>query len=154
MCAAAHSAHAGQYLQVALHLLGDARALDFDDDVRAILERGCVGLTDGGGRERLRVEFGEQLLRGLTELSVDDLADLIERHRRGGVLQLRELRDVLWRHQIGTRAERLAELDERGAQLAQRHPQMFSPGVGGPAGRMAQPPALERDQASQPDPHD
>ncbi len=63
------------------------------------------------------------------ELLLDDLCDLVERHRGDVVLELAQLLDDVGGHQVGPRREELAELDERRPELVE-HLAQPAPAVG------------------------
>jgi hypothetical protein len=66
-----------------------------------------VDLRNRRTRQRLLVDPRERVR---AELLVDRAPDLLERHRRGVVDELRELVDVDVRKQVRPRREQLAEL--------------------------------------------
>ena len=76
-----------EVLHVGAHGGGDARVLDLDRDIPAVLEPGPVDLADRGGRDRLLVEALEHLVDRIVELVLDHLAHLLEGDRRRRVAQ-------------------------------------------------------------------
>ncbi len=87
----------------------------------------------------------------MPEFLEHDLPDFLERHGRRRVLQFCQLRRIFRGHEVGSGAEGLAELNERGAKFAEGHPQVFGLCVWSDAGGVTQPPALKRDEVAQPD---
>ena len=104
---------------------GDARVLDLDRDLAAVVQRRAVDLADRGGGDRLLVEVGEDLVERLLELGLDHLAHVVEAHLRRRVAQLAELAlellAVLLGHQADVEErEHLAELHRRALHRPQR----------------------------------
>jgi hypothetical protein len=111
--------------QVRLERLGDPGVLDLDRDGATVMQRGAVNLADRGGGEGVLLDLREQLAERLTAvLLLQDLANLLPRHRRRrgaqlGQLPLVELR-VLGRQELGIdEGGELAELHGRSLHLAQ-----------------------------------
>jgi hypothetical protein len=103
--------------QVQRHDRDQARALDLDHHVRAVVELGLVDLPDRRGRDREGVDHGEDLVHGPHQLVGDDAVGQVGVEGRHLVLQQRHLLDVLQRHQIRTRGEHLPDLHEGRPQL-------------------------------------
>ena len=80
---AAETEHGG----VAVHDVLDAGPLHLHHHPFARLQHRPVGLADRRGRQRLEVERRELLLDGGTELTLDDLPDLVGGDRAGRRLQ-------------------------------------------------------------------
>jgi hypothetical protein len=109
--------------QVAVHAVGDGRPLDLEHGVAPVLQHAPVNLGDGGGRQRLGVERGEQLGGGRPQVVLDD----------GQGLGRRERGDVVQRAQAGVgqgggehagrRRDHLAELHEGRAEGHERRHQ-------------------------------
>ena len=98
----------------------DPGVLDLDDDLGAVVERGDVRLRDRRRRERLEVERANASSSGRPRS-----ASTVARTTSGGVgrhvgLQLAQLERHLEPDQVDPRAQHLAELDERRAELGQR----------------------------------
>ena len=74
-------------------------------------------LADRRRREGRAIEAREHEVEILAPGLVQDLVDLVGRHRRHRVLELPELGDQRRRQQVGARRRDLAELDERGAEI-------------------------------------
>ena len=116
--------------QVLIDLRHDAGPADFDDDVghgspcgaAAGINPAAVDLPDGAGGERSVVERGQQLVRRGAEFLADDGPDPGHRNGRRSVLELRELRGVFRREDIGAGGDDLPELDVDGAEILQRQP--------------------------------
>jgi hypothetical protein len=104
-------------LEVRLDLPRRIRPLHLDDDVLAVRQRRAVNLPDRGSRDRLLVELRERPRDREPEILLDHPLDVRERHGRDVVLELTELVDDVERHQVRPRGEKLAELDERRAEL-------------------------------------
>ena len=111
MAALLHDAHVG------LHLVADVRPLHLDHHLGAVVQRGLMHLGRRGGGERLRLEGGVELLRGLAQLLDDDFAHLAAGEGRHVALQLRQLRLPLRRDDRGLAGDDLPHLDVGGAQL-------------------------------------
>ena len=79
-----------EVLQVGLDRAVDPRVLDLDRDLPTI-DRRPVHLPDRRSRDRLLVEIVEHCSQRRTEVLLDHLAHVLERNRRRGVAQLREL---------------------------------------------------------------
>ena len=103
-----------QHVEVELDLLQHTGATHLDDNLAPILQQRRVHLGDRRAGERLGVDACEGVL---AELLVDSLPNLLERHRRGRVDELRELVDVDVRKEIWPRGQQLAELDVSRPQL-------------------------------------
>ena len=113
--------------EVALDLLGRARALHLDHDALAALEPRAVHLPDRPGRERLWLDVLEHVLPRDPQLLLHHLHDLRLGQRRHVVLQARELVGDVGRDQVGPRREDLAELGEGRAELLERLAQAGGP---------------------------
>ena len=83
------------------------------------------------------------------ELLLDQGADGRGGDRRGGVLQLGQLAQVVGRHDVGPGREQLAQLDEGRAQLLERQPQVLGGGVRLRAPLVPEDAAVERNPAAQ-----
>jgi hypothetical protein len=92
-----------QVLHVGAHRVVDARVLDLDRDVAAVVEAAPVDLSDRGGGDGGGVELGERAIDGLAQVLLDHLSHPLVRDRRRRVAQRGELRlellAVLLRHQ-------------------------------------------------------
>ncbi len=109
-------------IEVAAHLLGDARALHLEDEVRALFAvfaeaHGAVGLTDGGGGQGHRIDAREHLLDGATEALFDGPLHVLVGDLWGPILELHQRADPLVGQQIRAHGEHLAELDVGGTEL-------------------------------------
>ena len=80
-------------------------------------------LADRGGRLRREVELEERAIHPQVELGLDRVANLLERDRRGVVLEPAELGDDVGRDDVRPRREQLPELHEGRAELVEHHPQ-------------------------------
>ena len=78
-----------------------------------------MNLPDRRRSERLVVELGEEPLDRLSEILADRPLDVAVGERAHVVLQAAELGDDVRRHDVRTRREQLAELDERRAELVE-----------------------------------
>ena len=112
-----------QQAEVGLDLIGGGRALHLDGDLLPVRQDRAMHLADRRRRERREVELEERAIHPQVELGLDGVANLLERDRRGGVLQPAQLGDDVRRHDVGARREELAELDERRPELVEHHPQ-------------------------------
>ena len=104
---------------------GDARVLDLDRDLAAVVQPRAVDLADRGGGDRLGVELGEVLLQRRLELGLDHLAHAGEADLRRRVAQLAELAlellAVLLGHQPDVEeAHHLPELHRRALHRPER----------------------------------
>jgi hypothetical protein len=108
--------------EVAHDLAARARPLHLDDHALARLEARRVHLRDRPGRERLRVDLGEDVLPRDAELLLHHGHDLGLRERRDAILERRQLVHDLLREEVGARREDLAELREGRPELLQRRP--------------------------------
>ncbi len=128
----------GHQPQVRLDLARRGRPLDLDDDLGVVRQRRSVHLADRGGRDRLLLEVEERLLDREAQLRLDDPLDVLHRERRDLVLELAKLDDDVRRHDVGSRREQLAELDEGRPQLVEHLAEASSPiAVGLAVGRAA-----------------
>ena len=94
-----------QVLHVGAHRGGDARVLDLDRHLAAVVQPGAVHLADRGGRDRLLVELVEHLLERVVELLLDHLAHVLEGDRRRRVAQRRQLALELLAVLLGNQAD-------------------------------------------------
>ena len=104
---------------------GDARVLDLDRDLAAVVQPRAVDLADRGGGDRLGSNVGEDLVQRLLELGLDHLAHVVEAHLRRRVAQRAELAlellAVLLGHEPDVEeAHHLAELHRRALHRPQR----------------------------------
>ena len=144
-----------QDLEVDLHLEHRARPANLHHHGRAVGERRRVGLADRGRCHRPILERGEDRLRIRPQLRADHRTDLVDRHRRRGILELRQLGDERRREEIRSRGQELAELDERRAEFLECGPEVRR-GLGGGSLRRvgcAAPPGRE-DALQSEEPHD
>ena len=93
-----------------------------DDDLGAVLQRGCMDLRDGARPHRVGFERREQLLEWRSEILGHDPARDVRWIRRHRALELLELGGDLGADRIGPQAQHLPELDERRAELDRRPP--------------------------------
>jgi hypothetical protein len=97
--------------------------LDLDRDLATVRPLGAVHLSDRGGSRGLVVEVVELATPPRPELLGEDLVHGAGRHRRGGVLELRERRAVGSRELLGEGRledrQRLAELHRTALELAE-----------------------------------
>src|SRR6185295_5687992 len=113
--------HPPQQAQVGVDLVAHARAPDFQHHRRAVGEARAVHLRDRGRGVGARVDVAEYLEGRAAEGALELGQQLLERHRRYLGVQLLELLDPARRKEIDARGHDLAELDEGGAELLQRH---------------------------------
>ena len=114
-----------EVLHVRPHGLRDARVLDLDRDVAAVVQPRAVDLADRGGRHRLGIERREHVLDAVSELGLDHLAHVRVADLRRLVAQLAELAlevlAVLLGHEPDVeKAHDLAELHRRALHRPQR----------------------------------
>ena len=102
---------------VCLDLPGGGRALDLDDNVLPVGKHRAVHLPDRRRGDRRELELQERTIHRQAELGLDDSAYLLERNRRGIVLEPTQLGDDVGRNDVRPRREQLAELDERRPEL-------------------------------------
>ncbi len=126
-----HRGQAGEDVHVNRHLLLDVGVEHLDHHGLAGMEPGPMDLSDRGRGHCLGLELGKKLFDRPAELGFDEFS-----HRLGriGVNFLLELLEFLGQpdsDQVGPRAENLAELDERRAELGQGQPQAGLPGMPG-----------------------
>lgn len=101
-------------------MFDDAGPTHLDHDLRAVVERGGVRLTDQCSGQRDRVEGGEVRRHRLAEVGSQGREDALRRHGWDVVLQLCQLGLVVWGQQVGAGRKDLAEFDEHRAKLLQR----------------------------------
>ena len=82
-----HAAQQRDVVQVGRHHLGDARVLDLDRDRQPVLGDRPMYLADRRRGDGLGIPAGEQLLRRLAQLRLDDAGGQLRAHRRDAVLQ-------------------------------------------------------------------
>ena len=123
------AAEHAQQLRVTLERLADARLDDLDDHRLAVQHGGAVGLADGGGAERLRVDVEEELLDRPLEVLLDEADDAGERHHREPVEQVLELVGDVAGEQVLPQAQDLAQLDVGGAEPLEAAPQLHREGL-------------------------
>src|SRR5690606_26821542 len=87
---------------------------------------GEVDLGDGGGRNRLLVELGKELVQRPAKLALDRRLSILEVKGREAVLQVGKIERHLLADQIGTSRQKLPELDEAGAEFRQRIGQLLA----------------------------
>jgi hypothetical protein len=80
-----------------------------------------VHLADGGRRERREVELEERPIHAQVELGFDGIPHLLERDRRGVVLEPSELGDDVGWNDVGASRQELTELHERRPELVEHH---------------------------------
>ena len=92
---------------------------------------GCpVNDGDRGPADRVGVEVGVGVLQGATQFVLDEALHLVEGHRRSGVEAAAELVGHVVAENAGRRADQLAELEERCAQILERPAERRHPVVG------------------------
>lgn len=138
-------------LEVLLHPLHHPRPANLDHDCLPAGQAPEVGLADGGGRQGFGRQLREQLLWRPAQLLLDDGADPLPGLGRHLVLQVRQLRLVFGRQQVGSRGQDLAELDEGGSQPLEGQPKVLRPGVRLLTLGVAHKPAVERHKPLQPE---
>ena len=113
---------AAQDIEIHLHPPANARVLHLHHHVVARVQPRAVRLPNRGRGQRRRVKISKQRFERLLKLRLDRLAHylrLVARHTSLQLLQfLRERHSDL----VGSRTENLPQLDERGPQLFDRHP--------------------------------
>src|SRR5690606_1992990 len=77
-------------VEVGAQRVGDAGILDLDDDLGAVVQLRRVHLAERGRRERRWIPLGEQRLRRLAEILLDDTGDRTGRHGGRAVPQATE----------------------------------------------------------------
>jgi len=87
-----------------------------------------MDLGDRGSGKRNRVEAAEDLLERHPELGLDGRLGLPGTERRHLVLETGKLGNDLRGQDVSPEAERLAELDERGAEIPEGEPQALRGG--------------------------
>jgi len=107
--------------QIGLDLGADAGAHHLQDHRRAVGQLGAVHLRDRGRAQRLALELAKQLQRRAAQRPLDLRQQGVEGDRRDVGLQRLELGNPVRREQVHAGGEHLAELDEGGPQLGQRH---------------------------------
>ena len=116
-------AHPRQLPQVRPQRLLRARVLDLDRDLAAVVPHRAVHLPDAGGRGGRVVELAKPLGPAAAELLGEHPVDVAGRHRRRGVLQLRQRLAERARQLVGHRGledrQRLPELHRAALELAQ-----------------------------------
>lgn len=85
---------------------------------------------DRGPADRVGVEVGVGVLQGATQFVLDEALHLVEGHRRSGVEAAAELVGHVVAENAGRRADQLAELEERCAQILERFAERRHPVVG------------------------
>ena len=108
--------------EVGAHFFAHAGALHLHHHFLAGGQPRPVHLPDAGRAQRHVVELAEHLRQRSAQLLLDKLPGLRHRKRRHVALQLLKLVNQGLRQQVGAVAERLRELDERGPQLLNAHP--------------------------------
>ena len=108
--------------QVGLDRLGDARVLDLDRDVVALVRRRAVDLADRRGGDRALVERREVLVERAAEVALGDLAHVLEGDLRRAVAQRRQALLELLALALGDEVEvdggeHLADLHRRALHL-------------------------------------
>ena len=98
---------------VARELLVDAGAANLDRDLPAVGGHRAVNLRDRGRADGFGIEFAVQAFERRLERRLDLGTDAGEGHRRERVLQRQQVARRLFADQIGTRRERLPQLDRR-----------------------------------------
>ncbi len=117
--------HVEQADVLAHHFL-DARPDDLDHHVRAIVQACGMYLGDGGGGQRLGLEFGKGFLDRHLEFLLDQLPRDLVLERRHLILQALEFVGDVRRQQVAARREHLAELDEDRAEGLERETQTLA----------------------------
>ena len=106
--------------EVGLDLARGVRPLHLDRDAPAVRKRRPVHLADRRGRDRGRIELGEELLDREAEVFADHALDVLVREGTHVVLERLELDQDVRRDDVGPRREQLAELDEGRAELVEQ----------------------------------
>src|SRR6185295_6308520 len=96
---------------------GDSRTLHLDRHRAAVAKFGSMHLTERGGGERGRVEFGKALGKPDSQLRFDDFFDVGERESLDLVLQSGERVEIRDGEKIRASREQLTKLDKGGTQL-------------------------------------
>ncbi len=104
-------------IDVPLDLAGGLGTLHLHGYVHPSGKDGAVHLPDGGGREGNRIEGDKEAFGGEAEVLLDHAAGLLAGKRGHLVLEAHQLGHDLVGQQVGTRAEKLPELDEGRAEL-------------------------------------
>ena len=89
-----------------------------------------MNLPDGGRRQRLGFDLGEDLLGRAAQLAGQLEPDLIPGHWRNPLLELGKFHRPVGGHQVGPGGEHLPQLDEGRAEVFQRQTQVIGAGVG------------------------
>lgn len=105
--------------QVGIDGVADAGAPDLEHHRGAVGQPGAMRLRQRCGRQWLFIQPREDLLRFHSQRGHQLRADVCERQRRHGVLQLVEFLDPVWRQQIHARGQHLPKLDEGWTELFQ-----------------------------------
>ena len=133
--------------EVGLDLARRVRPLHLDGDAVPVRERRPVHLADRGGRDRGRIEVGEELLDRETEVLADHALDVLVRERPHVVLERLELDQDVRRDDVGPRREQLAELDEGRPELVEQLAQVLAALRGRSLRRELRPPRQQVGQA-------
>ena len=97
--------------EVAIEHIVDTGTLHLDDDRLTRAQTRPIRLTDGRGRQRLPVEFEEDLLDVGTELGLEHESHVVDGRGRDAILQRRELGADLGRQEVDASRRDLTELD-------------------------------------------
>ncbi len=119
----------GQDFDVLPHPRFDLGALDLDHDRSAVPQQRAVDLSDRRRRERDRIDRAELFAERVAELPREGRLDRLDRLRVDVRPQPFEFLGEFGPHQVGTSRQDLAELDERRAELGERHPNPLFPRV-------------------------
>ena len=98
----------------------DVRAQHLDRDVGALGRHRAMDLRDRGGADRDFVDRREHLVDRAAEARLNRATDSVEGERRERVLQPHQIERGVLADQIGSRRQRLAELDRGGADRLER----------------------------------
>ncbi len=115
-----------QQRQVGLDLARRARPLHLHGDLPPVRKRRTVHLADRRRCDRLPLEVEEEPVESVTEILLDHALGLLERERAHVVLKAAQLGDDVGRHDVRSRREQLAELDESRPELVEQLAQMLA----------------------------
>ena len=111
-----------EQVDVELDLVLDIRTPDLDDHFVSRAESPLVDLPDRRSGQRRRVELGEYFVDRGAQLFLDQRKRVVVVERQRARLQFLEFDAEFLGDHVGPVGQYLAELDERGAQVLDRHP--------------------------------